>query len=224
MEGYCVDYDWANEMNNATYILSDMIKKDASFEDIWEKTRKEITRINKKQSYGNIRNGDVQFIYINNGMGRGQEYYEKYKNELKNRNGSYKPINTSEHKNSPLCKISGNYKIYIDYGSHCYYDYLNLKSNVEKEYKKLKNKQNPKDDDINRSIATIHWLIAQATPFTKGSDSFANLLTKSIYHAYNMKLTPAKEGVSFDFEAFYSTLDDYIKKYPKFFEKPPSRT
>ena len=42
-------------------------------------------------------------------------------------------------------------------------------------------------------------------------------------NCYNLRISPLKEGVSLDFEAFYSNLDDYIKNYPNFFEKYPKK-
>ena len=34
-------------------------------------------------------------------------------------------------------------------------------------------------------------------------------------------MSPIKEGKSFDFEAFYRDLDDYIRIYPTLFEQEP---
>ena len=52
-------------------------------------------------------------------------------------------------------------------------------------------------------------------------DSIARLLTTSIYAAYNVKVFPPKTGISFDFEAFGSDLNEYIKKYPDLFTQRP---
>ena len=40
-------------------------------------------------------------------------------------------------------------------------------------------------------------------------------------HANNIYISPLKEGVSLDFEAFDTDLDDYIERYPDFFEVRP---
>ena len=77
------------------------------------------------------------------------------------------------------------------------------------------------EDEINEACAKIQWLIAQSNPYLRGDDSIASTLTKAIYHSYDMKITPVKQGIGLDFEAFYSNLNDYIKKYPNFFEKTP---
>lgn len=95
---------------------------------------------------------------------------------------------------------------------------LNL---VEKEYNKLREIENPSVDFVMRSCAIIQWLIAQETPYIRGSDSIANILTKSIMHANGIYISPLKDGISLDFEAFDTDLDDYIKKYPDFFKVKP---
>lgn len=224
MENYFEDKDWAQDMNNATYILSDMIRNNEDFDAIWEKTRSMLRRINHNISFCEIRNNGLGGYFMHFDAMRGSEYYLKYKEKLMKQNGSILPKGNDENSNLLTCNISGNaLNMFISYGSKSCEDYFLLKSIVNEEYKKLKAIPNPSDFEINCHVAKIHWLIAQATPFKKGSDSFANLLTKAIYHSYGMRLSPAKSGVSFDFEAFYSDLDEYIKKYPKLFEKQPKR-
>lgn len=58
-------------------------------------------------------------------------------------------------------------------------------------------------------------------PLYKRVRSIANILTKSIMHANGIYISPLKDGISLDFEAFDTDLDDYIKKYPDFFKVKP---
>ena len=153
-------------------------------------------------------------------------YFENYRSRFKNSQPyiSKRPSSNTEYSDANICDISinENGSILIKYG----WNPRNKGKNLElakKEFEKLRSIKNPTDEEINRSIATIHWLIAQESPWERGSDSIANILTKAIYQAYNMQITPIKEGKSFDFEAFFCSLENYIKKYPDLFEIPPHR-
>jgi len=104
------------------------------------------------------------------------------------------------------------------------YPYLvkNEQSNltiVKEIYNDLKSKKNPSEKEVTEAAAKIQWLIAQETPYQKGNDSVANILTRSLMHSYNLPVTPLKEGISLDFEAWGQNMDEYIKNYPDYFEK-----
>lgn len=222
MEEYDTDEEWARKMINHTYVISDMIRNNEDFSDIWIKTASGIAEINDNPIYSMARESKNVF-FINHSWGRGCEYYKKYLKKIRENNGCFIPKANEEYKDALTARIDGSYNICISYGMGNFYDYISLKSLVKKEYNKLKSIKNPTSAQINCSVATIHWLIAQATPFVRGSDSFANVFTKAIYHSYGMKLSPIKEGKSFDFEAFCSDLDEFINKYPNLFEIKPSK-
>ena len=214
----------AKKMNGLTYKISDMIKNNADFDEILKTAEDGVKDIRHRKNWGKKREdfGHFNLTFYD----RGCEYWKKYIKlaEFDSQNPKYsiKPKSNKEYPNANTCTISyydcEDGKIIIHYGSNGKSSNLDL---VKKEYEKLKSNKNPNLNDINRSSATIQWLIAQETPYKRGSDSIANLLTKSIYHAYGIKVSPAKEGKSFDFEAFYRNLDDYIKIYPDIFEIPP---
>lgn len=226
MQRYKNKKGFAKKMNNLTCAISDMIKNDADFDEILKTAENGIRDIRKRKDWGKKRDGighfDLTFY------DRGCEYWKKYLSlaDLNSKNPKYsiKPNSNKEYPDAKTCTISyydyEDGQISICYGSEDKLSNLDL---VKKEYEKLKSNKNPSIHDINRSAATIQWLIAQETPYKRGSDSIANLLTKSIYHAYGIKTSPAKEGKSFDFEAFYRDLDDYIEIYPDIFEIPPHR-
>lgn len=226
MQRYKNKKGFAKKMNNLTYELSDMIKNNADFNDILKTAEDGVRDIRNRKDWGRRKNGighfDLKFY------DRGCEYWKQYislaKPDSENPIYTIKPKSNKEYPDAKTCSISyydyEDGKITICYGSEDEKTNLDL---VKKEYEKLKSNKNPSLQDINRSTATIQWLIAQETPYKRGSDSIANLLTKSIYHAYGIKVSPAKEGKSFDFEAFCRDLDDYIKIYPDIFEIPPYR-
>lgn len=228
MQGYKNKTNFARKMNNLTYQISDMIKNNENFDDILKTAENGVRNIRHRKNWGKKRKdfGHFNLTFYN----RGCEYWEKYASlaKLNSENPKYsiKPKSNKEYPNANTCTIA--YYEYIDdkiiicYGSGGETSKSNLDL-VKQEYEKLKSTKNPSLQEINRSTATIQWLIAQETPYKRGSDSIANLLTKSIYHAYGIKVSPAKEGKSFDFEAFYRDLDDYIKIYPDIFEIPPHK-
>lgn len=234
MKEYDKDEDWAKKMTFFTYKLSDMVSRNVSFDKILKSTCNEVNEINDKVIGAGVKKirSSGEFL-IGDDNERGSEYYKKYSNQLKinkflfklNSDGEYKVKSNSEYPQANTVKISkpcsdGPFKdlINIKYA----YSPKNKVQNLDlakKEYNKLKSIENPTLDEINRSVATIHWLIAQETPFIRGSDSIANLITKSIYHSYGVHLSPIKSGKSFDFEAFNTNLDKYIKKYPDLFSE-----
>lgn len=73
-------------------------------------------------------------------------------------------------------------------------------------------------DKIYEHIGAIHWCLAQGMPFLRGSAAMADVYTKSLFEALNIQVTPWKAGLSPDWEAFLTPLDEYSKKYKTFFE------
>ncbi len=223
MNHYQQKLPWAQKMLDLTYELSDLIKEGISFKNLVKQAEIGINKVNNANSYCDKRTilNPSKFSFTKDT--RGGEYYGKYYNrwiqEGKPKN-KFSVSANSQYKNALTCKItylenSDGFLIEYGKGNISNFDLAN------KEYQKLINTKNPSLDKINESIATIHWLIAQESPYKKGNDAIANVITKAIYHSYNVKLSPIKPRHSFDFEAFYSDLDEFIKKYPKLFTTKP---
>ena len=214
---------WAADLLKLTYKTSEDIKNNLSFNLLIKKLRFNLLGLKKK--YKIVYYGTVSGLTEIDGFSRGREYLERYLkkfNEKKDRYGAFSPKSNEEYKDANVCTIK-NYakdKIIITNGTIFDHGVSNLKF-IKEEYEKLKSNENPTIDDINKSVATIHWLIDQESPFKNINGITANILTKAIYHSYGVKVTAFKKGVSPEFEAYYSDLDDYIKNYPNFFEKPP---
>ena len=158
------------------------------------------------------------------GGGRGEEYLKKYRTKLNEEYGVISPKANEEYKEA-LTSLITFYKdgnVRIEYGYSTTGKSINLEL-CKKAYEKLIMNDNPTEKDILNTCATIQWLISQGCPFLKGNDSIANLLTKAIMHCYGIELSQIKEGHSLDYEAFYRDLDDYIEKYPTFFDKYPKK-
>lgn len=76
-------------------------------------------------------------------------------------------------------------------------------------------------DEVNETIAEIRWIMAHATPWSRGSDAISNVFMRVIYKAIGVKAHPLKQGVSLDLEAYCTELEEYKKRFSEYFEKPP---
>ena len=218
MNNYGKNTLWAAKMGLLLSDISNSISQNEDFDYILEQTENGINDING-YVYGKRRT-IPEFFCIKNENQRGGEYYKRYIDKIKNSpsqiysaksNNEFKDANTSQ-----IYLAQDNSTIKIDYG----FTPIGLNSNLEfaaQAYDNLKKIKSPSIDDINKSCAEIYWLIAQGAPYCKGNDSIASILTKGIYHSYNIPLKPLKQGLSLDFEAFDTNLDEYIKNYPNFF-------
>lgn len=237
MDYYQKNQAWADKMLDLSKTASAQIKQKKSFNEVLNTILDGVKKINHSSSYGQFRHSPNGFCILEKQPNRGIEYFSRYKHIMELNHTNYiKPKSNKEYPKANTCEIylfnldGDSEAIQIDYGI---YTSLSNKplygkcSNLElakKEYDKLIQIDKPSLAQINKSCATINWLIAQESPFVNGSDSIARLLTTAIYSAYNVKLSPPKKGISFDFEAFYSDLDDYIKKYPNLFSQRLYRT
>ena len=223
MNAYGLNRVWASKMNVLMHRLSELISEDVSFDSILMEAEDGINEINGL-AYG-LKRTKGDYFCIQEGR-RGEEYYKKYEDIISNSpNGVFSPRSNEEYKDAAICKIEENKQaslegIKVVYG----FDPFKRSSNLELAtlaYDKLKSIEKPTIEDINKCCATIYWLIVQECPYCKGNDSLASVLTKAIYHAYNIQPQALKPGVALDFEAFYSNLDDYIKNYPDLFKEKP---
>lgn len=233
MHEYGKNEQWAEKMNALTLNASKMIAEKQDFNSILGFIEKGIAEINSEKDYckffGSKRNSMKYFKL--KPRGRGGEYYQKYlKLCEKNAAGEYySPKANEDFKDANVCKISSvSDYLYIDTIVLFRFDTVfdEAKSNIhliKKAFEKLQNAKNPSEEEINKTAATIQWLFAQECPYSRGTDSIANVFTRALYNAYNMKVSPLKENVSCDFEAFGRNLDEYIKIYPDLFEQKPQK-
>jgi len=229
MRAYGRNEFWARKMSQLSCVVSMMINKNEDFDKIMEVIQNGVLNINKAPNssyclYGIRRTTNFHIFSFGENL-RGAEYYEKYlkkagKHQFSvSANDEYKKANIASVFINKSFKDDGTYQITVRNPQS---SGVNLEL-AKHAYEKLKNIKNPTIKDINDTCATIQWLIAHEGPYSKGNDSVANILTKSIYHAYDIKISPIKEATSLDFEAFYRDLDDYIQKYPDFFEYKPEK-
>lgn len=220
MKYYEDNYYALLKMNKLALDISNLIKADVDFDTILNTIEQGIKEVNYNMWYfGEKRKTKSPFAIAEDR--RGEEYYETYMKKIQN--CRCKPKSNDKYKNANTCEIT--YGRYPSEHAEIDYGWKKLcKSNlnyVKEEYNHLKSIDNPTLDDINRSCATIQWLILQECPYSRGNDSIANILTKAIYNSYGIKVSAPKVGQSFDFEGFYRDLDEYIKIYPDIFKIPP---
>lgn len=233
VKGYGKNKIWGKTMANACEKTSELVLNKENFGNVVNKFIQETEEIQNKnlgmyQNYGVLRNA------VMDGYGNDTKQlmtplygnkYEFFANKLKNA-GNGKLRYSKKSQEFPLALttrvefMQGEYKDLsrLTHPSGC--DNLLYAQEV---YTKLIKTKNPSEKQINDSIAKIHWLLAQNTPWLRGSDSIANGIAKSIYRAYNMKLTPVKKGVSIDFEAFSRDMEDFVQKYTSFYQTKPKK-
>ncbi len=238
MKHYQKDPIWAKRMVELTYAVSSLMSLNYDFDEILKYIEENVRRINGSNEYGRRKGIHSTGFNIKKNE-RGEEYYETYKKLFISKKGKNAKFKNSIHKiitpktqDSSINPYTCDIKYYRVDDKHSFTEirYGNNKKNsqmpdnlllVKNEYEKLKRIKNPTKQDINKAAAKINWLIAQQCPYWRGNDSIANILTKAIYNSYGYKTSPIKAGKSFDFEAFYRDLEDYIEVYPSLFEIEP---
>ena len=230
MANYKMNINWASDMRNATNNISELMRKNIDINQIIKRIEESIRNIYLKTSknaiaYGERKTNKINcFDLLKSKSSRGSEYFEKYKDTfaVDKLGAVFTPKSNKKYSDAITCKLILNKEsVTIVTGAN---NPNNITTNLDlvaKAYNDLKSKLNPSKQDVVEAAATIQWLIAQETPYKRGSDSIANLLTRSLMHSYGMKLSPLKPGISCDFEAFNKNLDDYIRIYPSLFEKNP---
>ena len=74
---------------------------------------------------------------------------------------------------------------------------------------------------ILRQVATMHWLLAHAMPYLRGSAGIADMFTKAVLDAKGIEVSPWKPGLAPDLEALVTPLPQFIQQYASYFEKAP---
>lgn len=80
-----------------------------------------------------------------------------------------------------------------------------------------------KSKDLNKTIskiAEIHWFLCQACPFKRGSAGIADVITKSIFEAKGIQVSPWRKDIAPDLEALTTPLNVFKEKYSGFFRRP----
>lgn len=78
----------------------------------------------------------------------------------------------------------------------------------------------PLDETVD-AAARVNWLLAQATPYYRGSASAQNAVVRSIFDARGIEAPIFRPGISPDLEAFVTDFDTFAQNFPDFFVERP---
>lgn len=101
-------------------------------------------------------------------------------------------------------------------------EYLpDLLSHANFIYSKIMKEQGSDLDKTVNNIAELHWLLCQIAPFNRGNAGIADLVTKSLFEAKSIQVSPWKKDVVPDLEALTTPLEVFKSRYASFFQKRP---
>jgi len=155
-----------------------------------------------------------------------KEYIERLDKQLGNRITPYKKFTLTRNPSSPAESGWGAFNQLM---VHPYPDEvaknMEIISKRYKVYQKLVNEyklsgnlsleQKKQADDI---ISELYYLMANTTPFERGSNGISDVLMRSQYSALGMSKPHVRKGIGLDLEAFCMNLDEYKLKWNSFFD------
>lgn len=92
---------------------------------------------------------------------------------------------------------------------------------IKNLYTKILKIKNDKVDEIIPKISEFQWLLCQTAPFRRGSAGITDVITKTLFEAKRIQISPWKQNIAPDLEALTQNLDNYRINYPKLFQTLP---
>ncbi len=237
VDGYGKNFEWGYEMSNAVNKTSELIQNKENYETVMDnfiintKDIQEQFGNNMIGGYGVIRDSNIVqgYNYDSNQLQTSfySGKYSYFKDKL------IKSSNTLDKKCFQYNKTSKEFPLakttkvmYYNKGNDQFAFLLHPSgadniTYAQDVYQKLINTDNPSEKFIIDSVAKMHWLLATNAPFQRGSDSISSGLSKAIFQAYDIQISPLKKGISIDFEAFSTNMEDFVKNYSTFFKAKP---
>jgi len=74
------------------------------------------------------------------------------------------------------------------------------------------------DQNTIRIVSSIHWWLAHAMPYVRGSAAISDALTKALFYWRGIYPGRWREGISPDIYAFHHSLEEFVRDYPSLFE------
>lgn len=96
-----------------------------------------------------------------------------------------------------------------------------LMEELQKVYQSIVKAKDGSIEEITSKIASFHWLFAQMTPFGRGSAGVADVLSKSLFEAKRIQVSPWVKDTAPDLEALTTPLENFREKYINLFEEKP---
>ena len=93
-------------------------------------------------------------------------------------------------------------------------DHLKLKEAAKREY--LAALEPQKDElDVKDHAALMHYYLAQAMPYERGSAAIADAMTRALLRKHGIAIGRPKPGVLVDLEAMLKSPTDFVRRYYK---------
>lgn len=245
IEGYGQDKKWAENMVEITTKASNMILDKKSFEEVMEtiandyselefRRAKDTADLEKATRTGVLRLKTGEALSTPFEL-KGQKYStygERYSKKAIERSKGYvikqylvkEPQGFEGAATTQIFYSVGPQEGKLAHsirGTDCSFNYCKEIYNGLIENYADKNLTKKDIKEINKQIASMHWLMAHAVFYERGSDGITNAFIKSLYASLGFKTSPVKQGVGIDLEAFCTEHKDFIRKYTDFYETPP---
>lgn len=78
--------------------------------------------------------------------------------------------------------------------------------------------------ETTKAIAELHWWLAHAMPYERGSAGISDMVAKSLFELREMEVAPWRRGGAPDLRAMINSLPVFVDLYPRLFEQPPKKT
>lgn len=96
-----------------------------------------------------------------------------------------------------------------------------LLEELQKVYQSILKAKDESVEEVTSKIAQFHWLFAQTAPFGRGSAGVADVLSKSLFEAKRIQVSPWVKDTAPDLEALTTPLENFREKYIDLFEEKP---
>ena len=116
-----------------------------------------------------------------------------------------------------LKRITIDKQFFITWG-HCGDAYRKLKPHLNKLFKEFKALDKNNEDAVIEKAGEIYWLLANATPFRRGSAGIADVVQKILFESKGLTLPPYKPEIKPDCEAITRDLPDFLKNFKNMFD------
>jgi len=243
IDGYGTNLQWANSVKKYTNQAVVLIRKGVPFEDILHHLANSAKAANsllgasdrekvkytgllrcKRDGWETLENSACAEIYTPYGFAGSGKYYSY---TVRLNKAAKEPLQKPFNKISlSTAKISKDgIKNYISHGES---DYINgalfyterIYNDIQKNYIKKEVKERDLKQ-VNNKMARMRWILAHSTPWVRGSDLISNMLMRAMYKAMGIKLYPTAPNISLDLEAYCTPMEQYMKKFPSYFEHEP---
>lgn len=96
-----------------------------------------------------------------------------------------------------------------------------LMEELQKVYQSIVKAKDESIEEVTSKIAQFHWLFVQTTPFERGSAGIADVLSKSLFEAKEIQVSPWVKDTAPDLEALTTPIEKFRENYINLFDEKP---